>query len=101
MNGQARSPSVLRYTGLALCAVACGRIDFDPNGGAFRSRRIDVVAPVSGTLSGFPLLVRWGADPEVAAAVPAGLDQVSFTDGQGAVLPHEVERFDAASGAFT
>jgi hypothetical protein len=50
---------------------------------------------VSGTVAGFPLLVRLtGANFDFAQAQPNGQD-VRFADGDGKALPYQIERWDA------
>src|SRR5262245_60755551 len=98
----ARNTVIHALAAIALGLTACGRIGFDETAvQAGRSRRLEVVGAVTGTLARFPLLVRWDADAAVADVVAAGQDQVAFEDDAGVALPYELEHFDRASGAVT
>ncbi|MEZ4240894.1 MAG: DUF2341 domain-containing protein [Myxococcota bacterium] len=50
-------------------------------------------------LDGLPLLVRLGPDTVPTSASAAGGDDLRFVDASGAVLPHEIESWDAGGAA--
>ncbi|MDJ0851268.1 MAG: DUF2341 domain-containing protein, partial [Myxococcota bacterium] len=52
-------------------------------------------------LTDFPVLVSLSADADLAALAQADGDDILFTTADGTKLAHEIENFDAATGALT
>jgi PKD repeat protein len=58
-------------------------------------------ARVSGTLSDFPVLISLASDPDLQAHAQSNGNDILFTSSDGTTkLPHEIEKYTAASGAL-
>ena len=53
---------------------------------------------VEADLTGFPVLIRLGADADLAARAQDSGDDILFTDYSGGELNHEIEYFDGSTG---
>lgn len=69
---------------------------------AWPLRKRLVAAPAGGAedLAGFPLLVSLDRDADLAAHAPSA-EALRFVSEDGQLLAHDVERYDASSGALT
>jgi PKD repeat protein len=59
-------------------------------------------ARVSGSLSGFPVLIDFASDPDLRAHALSSGNDILFTSSDGTTkLPHEIEKFTLSNGALS